>query len=53
MKHLLEELEASGERCTPEFRSAFLALQRRVVELEALAHPPADIPRSSRKLGTI
>jgi transposase len=49
MKHLLEELEASGERCTPGFRSAFLALQTRVVELEALVYAQAEEIRELKR----
>lgn len=42
MASLLEHLVAAGESCTPGLRSAFLALEKRVAELEALVHAQAD-----------
>ena len=51
MASLLELLEAAGERCTPEFRSAFRALEARVAELEALVRAQAaEIQELKRQL---
>lgn len=49
MKTLLEELEASGERCTPGFRSAFWALEKRIAELEVLVHTQAEEIRELKR----
>ncbi len=51
MASLLEHLEAAGESCTPGLRSAFLALEKRVAELEALVHAQAgEIRELKRRL---
>jgi transposase len=42
MTSLLEHLEAAGERCTPQIRAAFLALESRLAELEARLYAQAE-----------
>lgn len=49
MANLLEHLEAAGEQCTPALRSAFLALEARVAELEALVLSQAEEIRELKR----
>jgi transposase len=49
MKSLLEHLEAAGESCTPQIRSAFFALEARLAELEALVRAQAQEIRELKR----